>query len=109
RWHPRGLARGNDTNTEFFALKGLRLDGRVVEEAPPADPEVADLQARATPCPRCGKARRALRVRKEGPNKGRLFLACSGRACDSLEGADGPPAGAPADTGAAVLRELRDR
>jgi hypothetical protein len=40
------------------------------------------------PCPRCGKARRAFRVRKEGPNQGRLFLSCSDRECDSFEWAD---------------------
>lgn len=114
RWLPKGLTGGTDTSSEFFALKDLRLDGVVVEEEQPAeaaapkkgrkkgkpakeeasapapqaaaaDKELADLQARATPCPRCGKARRALRVRKEGPNKGRLFLACSDRACDSFE------------------------
>jgi hypothetical protein len=47
--------------------------------------ELAELQARATPCPRCGKPRLALRVKKEGPNRGRLFLRCTDRSCDSFE------------------------
>jgi ssDNA-binding Zn-finger/Zn-ribbon topoisomerase 1 len=72
--------------------------------------ELAELQARATPCPRCGKPRRALRVRKEGPNQGRLFLACSDRECDSFEWASAAPkTAAPqrADPFAAILRTLR--
>ncbi len=114
RWFPKGLADSKDTSSEFFALKDLRFDGVVVEDEQPAessapkkgrkktksaeekpaapaaaaDKELADLQARATPCAHCGKARRALRVRKEGPNKGRLFLTCSDRECDSFEWAD---------------------
>lgn len=30
RWDPRGLAYGSDTNTEYFALDNLSLDGNVV-------------------------------------------------------------------------------
>src|SRR5262249_25245959 len=37
----------------------------------------------------------ALRVQKEGHNKGRLFLRCDDRACDSFEWASPPPAGLP--------------
>jgi hypothetical protein len=111
RWLPRGLAGGSDTGSEFFALADLRLDGSVIADERPAeaaapkkgrrkvkpaqekgpaavDQELADLQARATPCPRCGKPRRAWRVRKEGTNQGRLFLGCSDRECDSFEWAD---------------------
>jgi hypothetical protein len=55
------------------------------------DTELAELQARATPCPRCGKPRKALRVRKEGPNQGRLFLGCSDRNCNSFEWAGAVP------------------
>jgi len=100
--------------------------GAPAQPAAPGGPdaEVAELQARATACPRCGKPRRALRVKKEGPNHGRLFLACSDRKCDSFEWA-GPrqtaaaagataPAGqqaaapAPADPYEEVLRRLRE-
>jgi WD40 repeat protein len=116
RWVPKGLRGGSDTSSDIFALGNVRLDGVVIEEeqqaeapgpkkgrrkAKPAketvhprpgsgviDQELAELQARATPCPRCGKARRAWRVRKEGPNEGRLFLRCSDRGCDSFEWAD---------------------
>jgi hypothetical protein len=49
------------------------------------DPERAAAEAEAGPCPECGKPRRALRVKKEGANQGRLFLACSDRSCDSFE------------------------
>jgi uncharacterized protein (TIGR02996 family) len=49
------------------------------------DEELERAQAKATPCPRCGKGRRARRVRKEGPNQGRLFLVCDDPACDSFE------------------------
>jgi uncharacterized protein (TIGR02996 family) len=60
---------------------------------PARDAGLEVAQAQATPCPRCGKPRRALRVRKEGPNQGRLFLGCSDRACDSFEWARATPAG----------------
>src|SRR5262249_31086747 len=59
-----------------------------------ADTERDEAQAKAGPCPECGKARRALRVKKEGPNQGRLFLACSDRACDSFEWASARAAAA---------------
>jgi uncharacterized protein (TIGR02996 family) len=49
------------------------------------DEDLERAQASARPCPTCGKARRAQRVRKEGPNKGRLFLVCADPACDSFE------------------------
>jgi ssDNA-binding Zn-finger/Zn-ribbon topoisomerase 1 len=49
------------------------------------DDELDDAQAQAALCPNCGKPRRALRVRKEGRNHGRIFLGCSDRACDSFE------------------------
>src|SRR5262249_44833313 len=51
----------------------------------PTDAEVAELQARATPCPGCGQPRRAFRVRKEGANQGRLFLLCAARGCERFE------------------------
>src|SRR5947209_7370025 len=38
------------------------------------DEELERVQANARPCPKCGKGRLAQRVRKEGPNQGRLFL-----------------------------------
>ena len=56
------------------------------------DEELERARAKAGPCPRCGKGRRAQRVRKEGPNQGRLFLVCDDPACDSFEWAS-PPAG----------------
>jgi uncharacterized protein (TIGR02996 family) len=68
------------------------------------DPELEQAQAKARPCPKCGKGRRAQRVRKEGPNQGRLFLVCADPACDSFEWASpatGPraaPAIRPAPT-----------
>jgi uncharacterized protein (TIGR02996 family) len=53
--------------------------------APKRDEELERVQANARPCPKCGKPRRAQRVRKEGPNRDRLFLACADPACDSFE------------------------
>lgn len=32
RWRPRDLAFGRDTGSAFFAMKGLRLDGQVVQD-----------------------------------------------------------------------------
>ncbi len=58
------------------------------------DEELERAQAGARPCPKCGKVRRAQRVRKEGPNRGRLFLVCGDPACDSFEWAS-PPAEPP--------------
>src|SRR5262245_15636371 len=71
--------------------------GHFAWASPPrvADAELAAAQATAGPCPRCGKGRQALRVQKDGPNKGRLFLRCDDRACDSFEWASPPPAGLP--------------
>jgi uncharacterized protein (TIGR02996 family) len=57
------------------------------------DEELERVQAGAAPCPKCGKGRRADRVRKEGPNKGRLFLTCADPACDSFAWAS--PASSP--------------
>lgn len=68
---------------------------------PERDEEREALQASAGPCPTCGKSRRAQRVRKEGPNQGRLFLACTDRACDHFEWA-----GATGTEPAAADREL---
>src|SRR5215469_10758901 len=63
------------------------------------DEELERAHAGARPCPKCCKARRAQRVRKEGPNRGRLFLVCGDPACDSFEWASPPaehrPAAAP--------------
>jgi uncharacterized protein (TIGR02996 family) len=58
--------------------------------APAADEELQRVGANARPCPKCGKGRRAQRVRKEGPNKDRLFLVCADPACDSFEWASPP-------------------
>jgi uncharacterized protein (TIGR02996 family) len=70
--------------------------GRFDWLSPPTvrDEELERAQAGARPCPKCGKARRAQRVRKEGPNRGRLFLVCGDPACDSFEWAS-PPAEPP--------------
>jgi uncharacterized protein (TIGR02996 family) len=76
------------------------------------DAERDALQATVTPCPKCGKPRRALRVSKEGPNHGRLFLACSDRECDSFEWADTLPgtggAGQGTSTEAGLLQAIDD-
>jgi uncharacterized protein (TIGR02996 family) len=45
------------------------------------DEEVERWQAGAAPCPTCGAGREAKRVRKEGPNKGRIFLVCTAPSC----------------------------
>jgi hypothetical protein len=55
------------------------------------DPEVDVIQSSAGRCPRCGKPRQALRVRKEGPNRGRIFLCCSDRACNHFQWASPAP------------------
>jgi uncharacterized protein (TIGR02996 family) len=72
--------------------------GRFDWLTPPAerDEELERAQAGARPCPKCGKARRAQRVGKEGPNKGRLFLVCGDPACDSFEWASPPAEPRPA-------------
>src|SRR5262249_46477877 len=83
---------------------------------PSGDAERDALQASATPCPKCGQPRRALRVSKKGPNHGRLFLSCSDRNCDSFEWAETNPgavpgAGAPGKEGsgeAGLLRAIRE-
>ncbi len=102
--------------------KGYHLAGRAVPQSPtpaappvqpaspppgqiPAPPEAdQDLereaaQAAATACPICGKPRRVFRVKKAGPNQGRLFLKCSDPQCGSFEWAPTPAA---ASTPAAV-------
>jgi hypothetical protein len=59
-------------------------------------------------CPACGKARTANRVKKEGPNKGRLFYCCSDRRCDHFEwSSPAPAAPAPAPPGDAELERAR--
>jgi uncharacterized protein (TIGR02996 family) len=72
--------------------------GRFDWLTPPAvrDEELEQAQAGARPCPKCGKARRAQRVRKEGPNQGRVFLVCGDPACDSFEWASPPAEPRPA-------------
>jgi uncharacterized protein (TIGR02996 family) len=76
------------------------------------DVERDALQTSAPPCPKCGKPRRAQRVRKEGPNHGRLFLACSDRGCDSFEWAETAPragaAGRASTTEAGLLQAIRE-
>jgi hypothetical protein len=49
-------------------------------------------QTAATSCPECGKPRRVFRVKKAGPNQGRLFLKCSDAQCGSFEWAPTPAA-----------------
>jgi uncharacterized protein (TIGR02996 family) len=93
-------------------------DAPAAAAAPAAsgDAERDALQASAPPCPKCGKPRRAQRVSKKGPNQGRLFLACSDRACDSFEWAETgsaivPGAGAAASantTEAGLLQAIRE-
>src|ERR1043165_9690638 len=41
-------------------------------------------ESSAGPCPKCGKKRRAQRVRKDGPNRDRLFLTCADATCGSF-------------------------
>jgi uncharacterized protein (TIGR02996 family) len=83
------------------------------------DEELENAQAGARPCPKCGKGRRAQRVRKEGPSKGRLFLVCADPACDSFEWASPAPAPRPEEaprptptegqrTEEGLLAEVRD-
>jgi len=81
------------------------------------DADLERVRAAARPCPKCGKGRQARRVSKDGPNKGRLFLACDDPACDSFEWAspprgprpDAPPPPAPAArTGDGFLAAIRD-
>jgi uncharacterized protein (TIGR02996 family) len=64
----------------------------------PATPDAGleHVRATATPCPKCGKERRAGRATKDGPNKGRLFLTCADPACDSFEWVTPPTGDAPA-------------
>jgi hypothetical protein len=54
-----------------------------VGEPPPSAPAKGD--AGVAPCPKCGKPRRSLVVKKEGPNKGRTFYKCTDSVCDSFE------------------------
>src|SRR5262245_33334084 len=83
---------------------------------PSGDAERDALQASATPCPKCGRPRRAQRVGKKGPNHGRLFLSCSDRNCDSFEWAETNPGTVPGagargkeDTGeAGLLQAIRE-
>jgi predicted DNA-binding WGR domain protein len=49
------------------------------------DLELEWAQAAATPCPLCGAARRAFRVKKAGPNQGKLFYKCPDQECGSFE------------------------
>jgi hypothetical protein len=56
-----------------------------------ADEEHDRTEAYATPCPKCGKVRHARRVGRDGPDKGRLCLACPDRACDGFEWASPAP------------------
>jgi hypothetical protein len=92
----------------------------VVPGPAPADRDLEReaAQAAATPCPECGRPRRVFRVKKGGPNQGRLFLKCSDAQCGSFEWAPTPaavpaPVAAPAaqaGTGAraqGVLDRLR--
>jgi uncharacterized protein (TIGR02996 family) len=60
------------------------------------DPGLEQVRAAATSCPKCGKERRAGRVAKDGPNKGRLFLTCADPACNRFEWVTPPTGDAPA-------------
>jgi uncharacterized protein (TIGR02996 family) len=108
----RTLKEGPNLGRIFLKCKGCgRFDWWPAGAAAPAasgDAERDALEARATPCPKCGQPRRALRVRKEGRNQGRLFLACSDRACDSFEWA-GPAARAEAPAGPPPARRGEER
>jgi hypothetical protein len=92
----RLLAKAGDSRAQTFQAFAPPSEPEAAAKSRSPEEELADLQMRATPCPRCGKPRRALRVKKEGPNQGRLFLACSDRACDSFEWASSPAGKAPA-------------
>lgn len=54
-------------------------------EATDADAELEDANKNAAPCPDCGESRLVLRVKKEGPNQGRIFLKCTNKSCDNFE------------------------
>ena len=62
-----------------------------------ADEVLEALRSKAGDCPVCGKPRTANRVRKEGPNTGRLFYSCSDRECSHFEWASPAPASAVPD------------
>src|SRR4051812_25310266 len=48
------------------------------------DLELEWAQAAVTPCPLCGQPRRAFRVKKAGPNHGKLFYKCGDQECGSF-------------------------
>jgi hypothetical protein len=94
----RVLSRAGDSRLQ--ALRSFLPPSEPAELPNSPEEELAALQASAAPCPRCGKPRLALRVKKEGPNQGRLFLRCTDRKCDSFEwAASGSAKPAPAQTG----------
>lgn len=76
----------------------------------PATPDAGldRVRATATPCPKCGKERRAGRVAKDGPNKGRLFLTCADPACDGFEWVTPPTGDTPAGAGRPAPGSPRD-
>jgi uncharacterized protein (TIGR02996 family) len=70
-----------------------------------ADEELERAQAGARPCPKCGKGRRAQRVKKEGPNQGRLLLDALGPPAAQAPKAS-PTEGQRTEEG--LLAEIRD-
>jgi uncharacterized protein (TIGR02996 family) len=104
------------TCERFDWLSDAPVPAGAAVPAASGDAERDALQASAPPCPKCGKPRRAQRVSKKGPNQGRLFLACSDRACDSFEWAEtGPaivpgagPAASANTTEAGLLQAIRE-
>ncbi len=84
-------------------LNSFSSESATSEEGP--DTELEDLQETAKPCPSCGKSRRAFRVKKEGPNHGRMFLKCSDRECGNFEWASEASAAPGKDTELTHLQE----
>jgi GRF zinc finger len=53
-----------------------------IKEAGESEAKLLDSIANNAPaCPKCGSSRRCFRVKKPGPNNGKLFLTCSDQLC----------------------------
>lgn len=86
-------SRRNDGCTN--KIKGSeKQDPYIDDEAP-----VQEIKGSGEPCPKCKKEKLVTRVvKKEGPNKGKSFLACPSRSCghtvfDTLTSGDGHASG----------------
>ena len=75
------------TSGKKYRLLACSNNKECKNEEWPARPTVEPLPGDGKPCPKCGTAMKTFAVSKEGPNKGKRFLACTNpsRECKTFE------------------------